>query len=288
MGGSISVESRQGVGSTFTVRMPFQPGGLSSPSSPTPSSSSLCQDPLLGLSWDSIDESSGGSSSSAGLPVLPKKKKRKRRRVVRVMLNAPRKEEVFLARWEEMGCEATRMTLDTDVEELVRGADVVWTDIASLKESEGLRELLQRLNQTQVQQLDPFSHDDADPALCVVLSAREQLEGLVNDVYNLGPKIYLISRPVIMHEVVQLLDSDSLSRAAPETDAIPNGRPLEGGNLVLQPKDEEDTSGLMVLLVEDNLVGRFSQEHTKGRVFISAIFLGQPAPRQATHRKAWT
>lgn len=237
MSGSIEVESQEGEGSTFTVKLPV----ALSAAEPSPRQESI---PLVDLS----------DVPSQSAPTVPKR--------IRIVYSDPRTEALYFELWAQHGHIPSLGLPEGSIQDLVRHADCIWTDVESVASSGLLRTLL------RAETSRPF------PVYIVHTESREL--SVLQPELSEGRNVILVKRPIILHTLHDLIETpeshmgEHIVKDQPKVRfAIPTEhlhtlpiekfaeRPSEGGavgleeiELVGELKPKKET----VLLVEDNMV----------------------------------
>ena len=223
MSGEIDVSSIEGEGSTFTVKLPV--------------------------------------TLPSNVPMRPTQAPSLRKRIM-VIYRHERTARLFVDLWSRYGFVVTRASPTTSLQELVKNADIIWSDSDSVNASGALRALLQGSNSQKLLPLFIVHSDTQD---------LSSLEPLVSQ----AKMVVLVKRPVITHDIFEMLQNpeshfgpNTLSTPSRVRFALPEGKlpltPLEEQKeLVLaattlpssvtsssSPQDEREN----VLLVEDNMV----------------------------------
>lgn len=155
MSGEVDVESVEGEGSTFTVKLPIAPAS-GSPMRPT-------------------------------APLAIKK-------AIKVIYRHERTAKLFVELWARHGFTTSRGSVNTPLPEVYTDVDIIWTDVDSVRRSNALRQILHG------------SESAKYPPLFIVYSDPQELAAL-EPALSQAKRIVLIKRPVITHNVVEVLQN---------------------------------------------------------------------------------
>ena len=151
---------------------------------------------------------------------------------------------------------ATLASGGTPLSELIMDADAIWTDVASVKESQTLKELLNAEPSITL------------PLMVIVHGDGQELNSLEPGL-SMSKSVVLVKLPIIMAEMVDILMNPEphIGLHAVQSRvrfALPQGTPmttpLEERKEIFTPEstetlaDDEEREKDRVLLVEDNLV----------------------------------
>lgn len=141
----------------------------------------------------------------------------------------------------------------TSMAELVKGADVIWTDAESVKRSAGLKDMLAANASVKL------------PRLFIVHSDSQELTAL-EPALSQANNVVLAKRPIYTHGLVDMFQNnsshaDSYNLSHRVRFALPTGKtPIEERKVELGvpepgvPVSEPEPVVYTVLLVEDNMV----------------------------------
>lgn len=155
MSGEIDVVSIEGEGSTFTVKLPVT----------LPSSSPM--------------------KPTQPLPVHKR---------IKIVYRHERTAKLFAGLWSRHGFVASRASSTATLQELTKDADIIWSDLGSVNDSNALRELMRGDNSRNL------------PPLFIVHSDAQDFASL-EPVLSQARRIVLVKRPVITHEVLEMLQN---------------------------------------------------------------------------------
>ncbi|KAI0348204.1 hypothetical protein BDW22DRAFT_64594 [Trametopsis cervina] len=214
MSGSVDVESVEGEGSTFIVKLPV--------TVPT-------QSPL---------------SRSASLS--PKKR-------LKLVYRHERTARLLVDLWKPLGVAVSLVPHHTSLQDLLKGADAVWTDVESLNRSPALREMIEsRLSYKT-------------PPLFIVHTSAHDLQ-ILNQSWADTPGVILVKRPIITHALLDALLNPAAPvqppASPPRVRFAPTGKtPSEEHKVEIvaentPPVLEHPQERLKILLVEDNKVNQ--------------------------------
>lgn len=237
MNGSVEAESTEGLGSTFTVKLPVAPPSCTN----TPSSDDI---PLLDLSET---------------PSTPTPKR------IRVVYSDPRTEALLVELWAQHGHITSRGISTQSVAELVQNADTIWTDVGSVAVSPLLRALLSAKTPR------PFPVYIAYNEQSDLAALEPEWSGARNAVLVKRPVVLHALRDLLespeQHMGVHVLKEQSKVRfvtlAEHAETLLPNETvqprpaklsvgPVEEIEMTVEPRNRKET----VLLVEDNPVNQ--------------------------------
>ncbi|EED79627.1 hypothetical histidine kinase [Postia placenta Mad-698-R] len=237
MMGSVEVESTEGLGSTFTVKLPVAPPSCTN----TPCSDDI---PLLDLSE---------------IPSTPTPKR------ICVVYSDPRTEALLVELWAQHGHITSRGIAAKSVAELVHTADAVWTDVGSVAVSPLLRALLSSKTPR------PFPVYIAYNEQSDLAALEPEWSGARNAVLVKRPVVLHALRDLLespeSHMGVHVLKEQSKVRFAipaqyaetlsPNETVLPRPAksyvgPVEEIEMTVEPRNRRET----VLLVEDNPVNQ--------------------------------
>ncbi|KIP04325.1 hypothetical protein PHLGIDRAFT_25656 [Phlebiopsis gigantea 11061_1 CR5-6] len=228
MSGEVDVESVENEGSTFTVKLPVT---MPSNAPPRPTH-----------------------------PLTVRKR-------IKVVYRHERTAKLFVDLWSRQGLFASRASSTASIQELVKDADVIWSDSDSVRTSPVLRQLLRGSKALKL------------PPLFLVHSDAQDLASLEPDLSQ-APGVILVKRPVITHALIEMLQNPEPHLGLHVSSAPSRVRfALPEGKVPLTPVDERKqmvltetaipfaVAGMLpphpqeveidrVLLVEDNLVNQ--------------------------------
>ncbi|KAI0706091.1 hypothetical protein BC835DRAFT_1403562 [Cytidiella melzeri] len=218
MAGSVDVESTEGEGSTFTVKLPVT------------------------------------VPSSSPRPIAPSIQKRQ----LKIAYRHERTARLLADLWKRLGMTVTLVPHTTNLPDLLRDTDAIFTDVESIQRSSALKDLMKT----------EMAHQP--PALFIVHSDTQELSALETYLFQ-ARDVVLVKRPIVTHAVLDMLvnpavhlDPSIISHRV--RFALPNGmtsrEPREERKVELvtpepvQVVQEPGLAKLEILLVEDNLVNQ--------------------------------
>lgn len=211
MSGTVEVKSVEGVGSTFTVKLP-----ITVPTNTPPR-------PIAQLAL----------------------KKR-----IKVVYRHARTAQLYVDLWNRHGMIAIPATTETPLSELIRDADAVWSDIESIQQSQGLRQLMAA--DASAKMLPLF----------VVHADAHELASL-ESALSVAKTVILVKRPVMLNTLVDILQNPEPHMGSHITTqsrvrfALPEVEtPMDERQDIFLPDSAQVTTheGGKILLVEDNMV----------------------------------
>lgn len=217
MAGTVDVESVEGEGSIFTVKLPITVS-TSTPPRSTP-------------------------------PLTITKR-------VKVVYRNERTAKMFTDLWTRHGMIASQASVETPIDELLKDADAIWTDVESMRRSRALKDIMTANAETKT------------PPLFIVHADVQELSALEPRL-SVARSVVLVKRPVIMNEVVAIVvnpepymgvhvNQTRVRFALPQVTPLQTPREERGEMFTAESSetlaDDDADEREKILLVEDNAV----------------------------------
>ena len=121
--------------------------------------------------------------------------------------------KLFVDLWSRYGFAASCASPNVSLQDLAKDADIIWTDIESTQQHQVLRELMQGNEALKL------------PAMFVVHSDFQDLSVLAPTLSH-AQNVVLIKRPVVMHNVIEMLQNSVMTRTRKTSPSPPPGLPI--------------------------------------------------------------